>query len=338
MPKISVIIPVYNVEDLLSRCLDSIVNQTFTDFELILIDDGSKDHSGQICDGYAMKDSRVIVKHIPNGGQSAARNLGIDLAKGEFITFIDSDDFATLEYLEKLYGMVEEHQVDVASCSYISYSEARHEQVKKAEEVKNTMKVHVFDNNHDIMKDFLEKEFKDNRNFPWEAYANLYKAELLDGIRFEVGREFEDNFFNYQYFVRVKKAAAIEYIGYYYYVNPKSKTRIPFYVEQFDLIQQERLIVEGVKKDYPDLLNYESNNLALKYCWLYGKIFGDIELKNLKASRPHIKNIKKLYNEDKIYFGNLDIGKKWQFFLTVAGRFPWVTGIANRLYRMVKGE
>lgn len=92
-PKISVIVPVYNVEKYLRRCIDSILAQTFTDFELLLIDDGSKDNSGDICDGYAMKDERVRVFHKKNGGVSSARNLGLDNAKGEWVSFVDADDY-----------------------------------------------------------------------------------------------------------------------------------------------------------------------------------------------------------------------------------------------------
>ncbi|MCT0015469.1 glycosyltransferase family 2 protein, partial [Lactococcus lactis subsp. lactis] len=131
MPKISVIVPVYNVEKLLRRCLDSIINQSFEDFELLLIDDGSKDNSGQICDHYKKQDERVRVWHIPNGGQSAARNLGIDNVQGDFIAFIDSDDFVELDYLEQLYQPMLEDEVDVVSCRYIAYSEDRDEEVKK---------------------------------------------------------------------------------------------------------------------------------------------------------------------------------------------------------------
>lgn len=334
MPKISVIVPVYNVEKLLRRCLDSIVQQTFSDFELLLIDDGSRDKSGQICDNYSEKDERVRVWHIPNGGQSAARNLGIDNCLGDFIAFIDSDDFVELNYLETLYQPMIEDEVDVVSCRYIAYSEERDEEVnRKLRE--NQLNLYYFSNNHAIMKDFLEKEFKENRNFPWESYANLYKTSLLKDIRFEVGREFEDNFFNYQYFKKVKKAVATSYIGYYYYANPSSKTRITFYEKQFDLIQQERLIIKDIKKNYPEFLNLEANNLALKYCWLYGKIFGDIQLKNFSASIKYIKKIKKLYSEDKKYFKNLDIGKKWEIFFMLSTHISYITGILNKVYRML---
>ncbi len=99
-PKISVIVPVYNVEKYLRRCIDSILSQTFSDFELLLIDDGSKDKSGDICDEYVAKDVRIKVFHKANAGVSSARNLGLDKAKGEFIFFVDSDDFLDKTHLE----------------------------------------------------------------------------------------------------------------------------------------------------------------------------------------------------------------------------------------------
>ena len=105
-PKISVIVPIYNVEKWLRRCVDSILAQTFTDFELLLIDDGSTDGSGVICDEYAGKNSRIRVFHKPNGGVSSARNIGLDNARGEWITFVDSDDWVELEYLECLLSNV----------------------------------------------------------------------------------------------------------------------------------------------------------------------------------------------------------------------------------------
>ena len=103
IPQISVIVPVYNVEKYLSRCIESILSQTFTDFELLLIDDGSTDRSGEICDEYAKKDTRIRVFHTKNRGVSAARNLGLDNAKGEWISFVDSDDWVEDDYLRTLF-------------------------------------------------------------------------------------------------------------------------------------------------------------------------------------------------------------------------------------------
>ena len=117
-PKISIIVPVYNVEKYLNRCIDSILNQTLEDIELILVDDGSKDGSGQICDEYAVKDCRVRVFHIENGGPAKARNLGIIHAIGEYIGFVDSDDYIESSMYERLYSRAMINNSDVVMCGY----------------------------------------------------------------------------------------------------------------------------------------------------------------------------------------------------------------------------
>ena len=119
MPKVSVIVPVYNAEKTLHRCIDSILSQTFTDFELILINDGSTDNSGKICDDYAQKDSRIIVIHKDNGGVSATRNKGLDIAQGEWITFVDSDDYISETYLSD-FPKNSENELEI--CGLISFS------------------------------------------------------------------------------------------------------------------------------------------------------------------------------------------------------------------------
>ena len=133
--KISVIVPVYKVEKYLHRCIDSILSQSFTDFELILVDDGSPDNCGKICDEYAQKDSRVRVFHKPNGGVSSARNLGLDNARGEWVTFIDSDDYIECNYLSDLIFYQEQENVEfVAICNNINtHTNSTHVNLKKEE-------------------------------------------------------------------------------------------------------------------------------------------------------------------------------------------------------------
>ena len=114
MAKVSVIVPVYNVEKYLKQCLDSIVDQTLEDLEIVLVDDGSVDSSGTICDEYAKKDARIKVIHKKNGGLSDARNVAIDIAKGEYITFVDSDDYVTDDYVESLYKLLVENNAQMS--------------------------------------------------------------------------------------------------------------------------------------------------------------------------------------------------------------------------------
>lgn len=115
---ISIIVPVYNVEKYLNRCLDSILNQTFTDFELILVDDGSTDNSGIICDEYKTKDNRIKVIHKENGGLSSARNAGLDIARGRYIGFVDSDDFISKDMYQILYNEAEKNKADMIMCEF----------------------------------------------------------------------------------------------------------------------------------------------------------------------------------------------------------------------------
>ena len=111
--KISVIVPVYKVEKFINRCIDSILNQSYTDFELILVDDGSPDNCGKICDDYASKDKRIVVIHKENGGLSDARNAGIDAMKGQYVTFIDSDDYIHRETFSFLISLIEKENADI---------------------------------------------------------------------------------------------------------------------------------------------------------------------------------------------------------------------------------
>ena len=118
-PSISIIIPIFRVENFLTRCLDSVLAQTYTDFELLLIDDGSPDNSGKICDEYAKKDKRIKVFHKKNEGVSVARNVGLDNARGKYVAFIDSDDWVEVDYLSCLYTTAEDQCADIVACDYL---------------------------------------------------------------------------------------------------------------------------------------------------------------------------------------------------------------------------
>ncbi len=186
-PKISVIVPVYNAEPCLVRCIDSILTQTFRDFELLLIDDGSKDRSGAICDRYAARDSRVKVFHKVNGGVSSARNVGLDHAGGEWITFCDSDDYVRDAYLENLLSHTDEHTDMV-----ISYAEVygRHGFVRK----ERYPAKRVDESNFETI--FVENDMHWHTS-PW---SKLYRRAFIEknGIRFCEGMHIgEDALFLY---------------------------------------------------------------------------------------------------------------------------------------------
>ena len=184
MPLISIIVPVYNTEKYLHRCIDSILIQTFTDFELLLIDDGSKDRSGEICDEYAKNDSRVRVFHKENGGVSSARNLGLDNAKGEWISFVDADDYLNDDSLSILSQNLD---VDLIIASYEEYYEG-------------TVK-----NNQCGLLDVKISSRSDKKHFFFQymhtgilkcIWGKLYHKRIIKAIRFDTNMRFgEDTLF-----------------------------------------------------------------------------------------------------------------------------------------------
>ncbi|MDR3346595.1 MAG: glycosyltransferase, partial [Campylobacteraceae bacterium] len=171
-PLISVIVPVYKVEQYLAACLNSIVNQTYKNLEIILVDDGSPDNCGKICDEYAQKDSRIVVLHQPNGGVSRARNAGLDIAKGEYIAFVDSDDYIALDMYEELMSIAQKQSADVAICGIYVIKKDGMEIFKKTLEGLDT---------NGIKYQFLINSYP---SFPW---GRLYKTKLFQGVRFPVG-------------------------------------------------------------------------------------------------------------------------------------------------------
>lgn len=201
-PKISVIVPVYNVEKYLRRCIDSILAQAFTDFELLLIDDGSKDKSGEICDEYAVKDKRVRVFHKENGGVSSARNIGLDYSKGGYVGFVDADDWLEVNYLQNLIQSFETN-VDLVECSYI---------YEGTDIMKFKTEFDVLDSNHYLMKLFTNGRFYEG--FLW---GKLFKRRLIGDLRFETDLAYnEDRVFIAHYLLKCNKIKAFKDCLYHY--------------------------------------------------------------------------------------------------------------------------
>ena len=215
MPKISVIVPVYKVEKYLARCVDSILAQTFKDYDLILIDDGSPDNCPAMCDNYAAKYDFIKVIHKENGGLSDARNFGIEYAlttDSKWITFIDSDDWVHPQYLEILYNACIENNAEISCCGF--------KRVKEFSESDFKEKIAEIKTDVNTVENLIEKN-----NYKFEqfnisiAWARLYKKELWKEIRFPVGRLHEDEFTTYKILFGVDKVAVINCQLYFYFQN-----------------------------------------------------------------------------------------------------------------------
>lgn len=222
MPQISIIVPVYNVEDYLERCIDSILSQTFIDYELILIDDGSTDSSGKLCDQYAKKDKRIRVFHKVNEGVSKARNLGLDVAKGNYISFVDSDDYIKKDCLMVLFKSITENDYD---CVSMDFSMIGNDENK---DVLHQHDIYSFSDDKELFNHIVQKVLQGKTG--WEIWSRLFKADIIrrfDIRMCETCNDFaEDLSFFLTYLLHCKKVCNIDYIGYYYFQREKSMMNI----------------------------------------------------------------------------------------------------------------
>ena len=206
-PELSIIVPIYKVEKYLDECIQSILHQTFTDLELILVDDGSPDACPQMCDAAAEQDSRVRVIHQKNGGLSAARNTGIEAARGNWLGFVDSDDFVAPDFYEKLYNAAVSANADCAMCSV----QLIHEDGSRMD-TPPQWKVYGGYTGEDILKTITWQN-----NAPYlVAWNKLYRREVFRTLRYPVGRINEDVFVFAELFDTIKKVACVEQPLYFY--------------------------------------------------------------------------------------------------------------------------
>ncbi|HEM2541092.1 TPA: glycosyltransferase [Streptococcus suis] len=264
MNKISIIVPIYNVEQYLSKCIDSIVNQTYKHIEILLVNDGSTDNSEEICLAYAKKDSRIRYYKKENGGLSDARNYGIERAKGEFLAFIDSDDFIDQEFIQRLYEAIVSENALVAVSGYDRVDASGH--FLKAETLPTNQAVL---SGREVCKKLLEE---DGHRFV-VAWNKLYKKELLEGLRFEKGKIHEDEYFTYRLLYALEKVAVVQECLYHYVDREDSITTSDMTDHRFQCLlefQNERMDFYESKGDKELLLKCCHSFLAFAV-WFSGK-------------------------------------------------------------------
>lgn len=242
MPLVSVIVPVYKVEYVVKNCIESILNQIFTDFELILVDDGSPDNSGRICDEYAKKDDRVIVIHKENGGLSDARNVGMEVATGEYVSFIDSDDYISLDFYETLLETIVDNDSDIVECGVVKFYEN-----EKFDEYNDDLKV----TNYDTV-DALDGLISENP-FKQHVWNKLYKSNIALDIPYAVGKLNEDEFWTYQIFGKAKKVTRINKTMYYYFQRGSSIMGNGYNIKRLDALEGKMNRQAYIEKNFPTL-------------------------------------------------------------------------------------
>ena len=220
--KITVIVPVYNVENYLNKCLDSIIKQTYKNLEIIVVNDGSIDNSGIICQEYAQKDNRIVYIEKENGGQSEARNMGLDRMTGSYVTFVDSDDWIELDYVEILYKKITEYQADIAVGNYYSFNEA--EGMYYFHIFGDSCYEKVYDN-VSIFENLYESQ--EMKSFALiSVWGKLYKADLVKHLRFDIGKLGEDGYLNQKIYLLAEKTIYLNKGLYAYRQREGSSSRI----------------------------------------------------------------------------------------------------------------
>lgn len=255
MAKIGVIIPVYNVAPYLARCLDSVLAQTFTDWALLLVDDGSTDGSGKICDDYAARDQRIKVLHQVNGGAAAARNAGLDANTAEYIAFIDADDYVEPNYLAAMFEALQKHQTLMAACG----TERCHAdgQVETRAAMPETLMT---------PKAVLTCLLRGDDPITSGPYAKLYHHNLFRSLRFPVGHISEDLAIMYQLVAQCDQIATVSLPLYHYLYRTTSVTATTHMtLAHLDYFRYYQAMADYMVATYPDLRDECERQMTLRY-------------------------------------------------------------------------
>lgn len=290
MKKVSVIVPVYNVEKYLRKCVESIKNQTYQNLEIILVDDGSTDCSGKICDDLSQSDDRIVVIHKENGGLSDARNVGMDASSGDYIGFVDSDDYIDKDFYEILVANLEKCNADVSCCRYSNVWE---DGTKEA--IGNDGETHIYEGS-EALKEYIYGKTMDP--FVWNK---LYKAELFGNskypdnrFRFIKGILSEDNPFCIELFKQTNKVVLLGKSKYnYLQAREGAITSSKISQKRIDAVHYWDKVRQDCHKNYPELEEYALRRQVLFYIGLYNKIYND---KSYEAEAHGIRAFVKEHN------------------------------------------
>ena len=317
---VSVIIPAYNIEDYIGRCLDSIISQTYKNLEIIVVDDGSRDYTGEILDNYAKKDRRIKVIHKENGGVSSARNKGIEAAEGDYIGFIDGDDLIESEMYKTLVDLLEEENADIAHCGYQMVFPDR------IDYYHNTGKKKI-QTTEEGLKDLLSGEMIEPG-----LVNKLYKKELIKNCRLnETVKINEDLLMNYQLFKLSQKSVYYDITPYSYMIRSSSATGANSLIKK----REDALRVLNQIKD--DCINNNLLSIIYKrYIYLLMAICRD-GLKDKSYMKYQKKQRKQLKKELKTDVFKSCIPKKLKYMSLFSCYLPHIMKVIYKMYDLTRG-
>ena len=315
---ISVIIPIYNVDKYLSRCIDSVINQTYKNLEIILVDDGSTDNSGKICDEYALKDTRIKVIHKQNGGVSSARNVGLDIAKGEYIGFIDSDDYIESDMYEFLYDLLIKNNTEISCCNKFDFNSITNKYLPD----KCFPKEGILSLN-EVLQDI---------GGGFHIVTKIFNKNLINNIRFNekfaIG---EDLLFCFKVLKNSKKTIFKNIAKYYYYNNQNSVIRKKVFKRKFlCVITIHNHIINYAKKN--NLLFAYKKFTKYKINWIISFLIRMIEDNSINENKYSLNFLLKCAKKNMMYifFCNISILRKC-FILIACINF----NLASKIYRLI---
>lgn len=318
---LSVIVPIYNVEKYVVKCIKSIIDQTYTNLQVILVDDGSTDKSGIICDKLSRMDNRIQVVHKKNGGLSSARNCGIDFARGKYICFIDSDDWIDINMFKNLINCMEANNADIVVCNYLETDNENYN-------YKNSEKYKVCEfTNIEAMNCLYEKDYSRQMVVVWNK---IYKRDLFNEVRFPNGKIHEDEFVNYRLYYYSNKVVYMSSVYYYYRINMNSITHCKYNVNRLHALEAMDERLQFAQK----INNIKFYNNTLKaYCYIC--------INSLINCKKYLKENKLLINSVKArtsciinkYIANnsIKINKNEKFKLKILKKSVLLYRIINKM-------
>lgn len=317
-PKVSIIIPVYNVEKYIKRCLESVVNQTYSNIEIIIINDESTDNSLSICKEYERNDNRIIIYSQKNGGLSSARNLGINKASGEYICFVDSDDWIEKDYIQFGIDILLKNDVNLVVLGYYNSTEKEDLVTTKGWLNKEEEIFYKYDALKLLIEDLAIKS---------HAWDKIYNRKLFDDIKFPEGKNYEDIFIMHKIFEKCDKIAISKQPKYHYFIRDNSIARnykIKNIMDYFEAEFERKKFLEDNR--YSDLLKIQNTKLMELLLSYYPKIYSDKSEKtrNLNKFHEYKKIIEKDFKDNSVFFDE----KKYKIMFKIYK-------ISKLLYRLV---
>lgn len=332
-PEISIIVPIYKVEPYIRKCVDSILAQTFTDFELILVDDGSPDSCGEICDNYAKADPRITVIHKENGGLSSARNAGIKIAKGKYIGFVDSDDYINEKMYEVLYNNAVLHSSDLVVCDFlkVNVTHGTKQYGDMEPELQHFTNIQALNQLYQSNDGALDPMGRDCEKWIL-TWNKLYKRCLFEDLKFKEDRIYEDEFIAHRILYKSSKIISVSGELYYYVQRPNSIVNSPFTTKKFDKVYARKERADFFR----EIKQYELHDKAMKsymevFFWNYL-----VAKSGLTDVKKELKDLKKTLNKSILFMmKNPHISSKQKIAIAIFIVNPFIYEVYKK-QRMIR--